>query len=73
MMFSRRRRPDPAPAESHEPSEATVARIKAEVALEHTKAQTPRYAALGKSLRDLRERNHFAEAFESAFQKGRTT
>lgn len=54
------------------PSEATIARIQAEVALEITKAQTPRYRALGDSLRELRERNHLAQSFEAAFQKGRS-
>lgn len=58
---------------TREPSEATAARIRAEVDLEHTKAQTPKYRALGDSLRELRERNHLAESFERAFQKGRTT
>lgn len=75
MMFPRcfKRRHQPTPAHTtHQPSEATVARIRAQAELEHTKAQTPRYRALGDSLRELRERNHFAEAFENAFQKGRT-
>lgn len=58
---------------ARKPSEATVARIRAEAELEHTKSQTPMYRALGDSLRELRERNHLAESFERAFQKGRTT
>lgn len=72
MKFPHRKRLDPAP-EQHEPSEATVARIRAEVALENVRARTPAFRALGDSLRELRERNHLAESFERAFQKGRTT
>lgn len=45
------------------PSEATRARKRAEVELERVKAETPQYAALGDSLRDLRERNHLTELF----------
>lgn len=74
MMFGclRKRRPPVAP-ELHKQSEATTARKRAEVDLEHVKAQTPRYRALSDSLRNLRERNGLREEFETAFQKGRTT
>lgn len=64
MIFRRHRR---------EHSEATEARLQAEAALRKVRAQTPRYRALSDSLRELRENNHLAEAFESAFKKGRTT
>ena len=49
---------------SHPPvSEATLARRKAEADLERTKAETAYYAALGESLRQLREANHLTELF----------
>ena len=63
-MFPRRRR------KIRQPSEATIARIRAEVDLAHAKSETPKYRALGDSLRELRERNHLADAFERAIQKG---
>lgn len=44
-------------------SEATVARQRAEAQLARTHAETPYYAALGHSLRDLREANHLTELF----------
>jgi hypothetical protein len=50
------------------PSEATVARIKAEQELAATKAETAKFKALGDSLRDLRERNHFAESIAHSFR-----
>ena len=33
----------------------------------------PEVRRVSSSLRELRERNHFAEAFEQAFKKGKTT
>ena len=51
--------------------EATEARIKAELELAKTRAATPKYKALGDSLRDLRERNHFAESIAHSFRGDR--
>lgn len=44
-------------------TEATQAREQAQRALEATQAQTPRFEALGESLRQIRERNHLTELF----------
>lgn len=44
-------------------SEATVARQRAEAELERVQAETAYYAALGRSLRELREANHLTELF----------
>jgi len=55
----RRHRPD---------SEATKARKRAERALEQTRAETPTYQALGDSLRELREANHFAAAIAATIR-----
>lgn len=52
------------------PSEATLARIKAERELEKTLAQTPKYQALGDRLRKIREDNNFAAAFRHSIQGG---
>ena len=52
------------------PLEGTVARERAEEALEQTVAETPLYAALGKSLRDIRERNHLTELFYEIHRGG---
>lgn len=49
-------------------SEATRARKAAEQALEQTRAQTPKYRALGESLRELREANHFAAAIAASIR-----
>jgi hypothetical protein len=54
------------------PSEATVARLKAERELAKTRAETPIYRALGESMRELRERNNFAAAIETSFRGGRS-
>lgn len=69
----RKRQDAEPPAERSAPSEATLARMRAERALAQTRAQTPFYRALGARLRVLQERNHIAENFEHAFQKGKTT
>lgn len=45
------------------PSEATLSRQRAEMSLERTRAETAYYAALGESLRQLREANHLTELF----------
>lgn len=49
-------------------SEATQSRKKAERALEETRAETSEYRALGESLRELREANHFAIAIKASFR-----
>lgn len=51
-------------------TEGTQARVKAEQDLERTRAETPKYAELGRDLREIRERNHLALAFIHA-AKGR--
>lgn len=51
-------------------SQATVAREKAERDLARVKAETPKYRELGEALRELRERNHFAELIASTFRGG---
>jgi hypothetical protein len=54
LSWGRRQRTD---------SEATAARKKAEAELERVQAETAYYAALGESLRQLREANHLTELF----------
>lgn len=49
-------------------SEATLARERAEEALDRTKAETPMYRALGESLRELREANHFAHSIQESMR-----
>lgn len=44
-------------------SEATAARKKAEAELARVKAESAYYAALGESLKQLREANHLTELF----------
>ena len=56
---------------AHRADEATRAREHAEAQLERVRAETPMYAALGRSLRELRERNHFAESIAATFREGR--
>lgn len=60
------------PPQRQVPSEATIARIQAEVNLERAKARTPGIRALSESLQEMRERNHIREAFELTIQKGRS-
>lgn len=62
---------------SHVPSEGEHARKqaesgleKAEADLENTKAQTVMYEELGKSLRKMREQNHFADGILHTFSRG---
>ena len=62
----------PKPRHPRPPSEAQVARARAEADLERTKAETPLYADLGRRLRELRQRNHFAESFNATFRGGIT-
>ncbi|WP_243061123.1 hypothetical protein [Nocardioides sp. SR21] len=59
MSFWRRRR-DIGPLEGEQ------ARRRAEEELNKTVAETPLYAALGESLRQLREANHFAQAIRDS-------
>lgn len=51
--------------------QARQAREEAERDLERVRAETPMYRALGESLRELREKNHFALAFEATFREDR--
>lgn len=50
--------------------EASAARHRAEEALERARSQTPMYRDLAEQLREVRERNHLAEAFEHTFKRG---
>lgn len=50
------------------PLEGARARERAEEQLEQTMAETPMYAALGDSLREIRERNHLTELFYAIHQ-----
>ena len=54
----------------HRPAstEATKARRRAETELAKTIEQTDQYRALAESLREIRERNHFADAIERTFR-----
>lgn len=45
----------------HTPSEGEQARVAAERELVRVKSETSYYEGLGNELRQLRERNHFAE------------
>lgn len=45
------------------PLEGEQARRRAEEELDRTVAETPAYAALGRKLREIRERNHLTELF----------
>lgn len=45
------------------PLEGEQARKRAEEALEQTMAETPKFRALGESLRQIREENHLTELF----------
>lgn len=67
--FWQRSEPAPSPRK-RPPSEATLARIRAEKELEAIQAETPRWEALGRRLKAAHERNHFEEAFRSTL-KGR--
>lgn len=48
-----------------EPSAGSQARAHAEVQLARTRSRWPEVRAVSSSLRDLRERNHFAEQIEA--------
>lgn len=48
--------------------EARNARKRAEVALRVAKAQTPTFDRIAADLREIREKNHLAEAFEHALR-----
>jgi hypothetical protein len=49
-------------------TEATRARQRAEVELVETRKQTAHYRALAESLREIRDRNRFADAIERTFR-----
>lgn len=51
--------------------DAQDARARAQQQLEQTRSETPRVMALAAALRDLRERNHFADALEATFRGDR--
>jgi cell fate (sporulation/competence/biofilm development) regulator YlbF (YheA/YmcA/DUF963 family) len=53
------------------PSEATRAREQAERDLEAIRAETPKYRALGSSLREMVEENHLAQALTESFRSSR--
>jgi hypothetical protein len=50
------------------PTEGEQARKRAEEALTRTMAETPMFAALGASLRELREENHFAQKIRESMR-----
>jgi hypothetical protein len=52
--------------------EAIASRQRAELALERTRAETPKYQALAEALRQLRQRNNFAATIETSFRGGKT-
>lgn len=49
-------------------TEARLAREKAERDLEETRAETPKYRALGRALREMREDNHLAQHLTNSFR-----
>lgn len=63
-LWQRRRRHDTS-------IEAHASRLRAQANLDATRAETPKYEALGARLRELRERNNFAAAIERSFRGGR--
>lgn len=50
--------------------EATRSRERAEQELARVQSETPVYAGLARSLRELREQNHFALAISATFRGG---
>lgn len=48
--------------------EARAAREKAERELEQARAETPKYRALGRALKEMREDNHLAQALTQSFR-----
>lgn len=67
MKFWRRSEPRERPA----PDKAAEALKDTRRDLERTKAETAHYAALGDSLREIRERNHLTELFLSIHRERR--
>lgn len=61
MIHRRHRKHDPA-------SESTRARQRAELELEKTRRQTDAIAQFAARMRELRERNHFAEAITATIR-----
>jgi hypothetical protein len=70
MRFPWRRTPPPVRRVDVGPFEGEQARRRAEEALERTVAETKEYAALGKKLREIRERNHLTELFYEIHRGG---
>lgn len=52
-------------------AEARIAREQAERELEQTRAETPKYQALGRALREVREDNHLSQALTHSFRSRR--
>lgn len=48
--------------------EARLAREKAERELAHMREETPKYQALARALREVREVNHLAQALTESFR-----
>lgn len=53
-----------------QPTGGAEARQRAERELERVQAETADYAALARDLREIRRRNHLAEAFQQIAPKG---
>lgn len=51
--------------------EARAAREQAERDLEATRAETPKYRALARALREMREDNHLGQALTHSFRSDR--
>lgn len=67
-----RRRPQTPPTSAPAHTGGAAAHRRAEVGLAHQRAQQPEVARVARSLRELRERNHFAETIAATFREGRT-
>ena len=63
MKFLHRRKPGPT-------DEAIAALRRAEAAEERANQQAPKVRAVVRSLREVQERNHLADAFEHALLRG---
>lgn len=58
--WKRRRHPTPPPA-AQGPSEATKARVQAELELARVRSETPKYKALALSLIEIQRTNHLGQ------------
>ena len=59
------------PVEQPNPQQARQELAEDVKRLEETRAETPKYVALGRSLREIRERNHLGEAIAHTFRGGK--